>query len=77
MSIRRLAMAALFVLLADFPRWPRDSTKLRVKCVRRASRTWQSSSRRPRAYSRSHGLEVELQFTPNSPAQREGLTKGR
>jgi ABC-type nitrate/sulfonate/bicarbonate transport system substrate-binding protein len=75
MSIRRLAMAGMFVLLGGLPATAQETTKLRVNVFAGIQNLAIFVAQTKGIFTR-YGLEVELQFTPNSPAQREGLAKG-
>ena len=75
MSIRRLAMAVLFVLVGALPAMAQQPTKLRVNVFAGIQNLAIFVGQTKGIFAR-YGLEVELQFTPNSPAQREGLAKG-
>jgi ABC-type nitrate/sulfonate/bicarbonate transport system substrate-binding protein len=75
MSIWRLAMAALLALLGALPAMAQEPTKLRVNVFAGVQNLAIFVGQTKGVLAR-HGLAVELQFTPNSPAQREGLAKG-
>ena len=74
MSIRRFA-TALFALLAAVPAVAQETTKLRVNVFSGVQNVAIFVGQTKGIFKR-HGLDVELQFTPGSPAQREGLVKG-
>jgi ABC-type nitrate/sulfonate/bicarbonate transport system substrate-binding protein len=76
MSIRRIAMmAALLVLLGPMSASAQDTTKLRVN-VFTGVQNLPIFVGQAKAIFNRFGLEIELQATPNSSAQREGLAKG-
>lgn len=75
MSSRRLAMATLLVAFASLPVMAQEATKLRVNVFPGVQNLPIFVGQAKGVFKR-HGLDVELQFTPNSPAQREGLAKG-
>lgn len=75
MSIRRLAIAAFVILLGALPAMAQEATKLRAN-VFPGVQNLPIFVGQARGVFKRHGLDVELQFTPNSPAQREGLAKG-
>jgi ABC-type nitrate/sulfonate/bicarbonate transport system substrate-binding protein len=75
MSIWRLAMPALLVLLGALPAVAQEPAKLRVNVFAGVQNLAIFVGQAKGVFKR-HGLDVELQFTPNSPTQREGLAKG-
>jgi ABC-type nitrate/sulfonate/bicarbonate transport system substrate-binding protein len=75
MPMRRIAMVVLFALLGAHPAAAQEPTKLRVN-VFAGIQNLAIFVGQTKGIFASHGLEVELQFTPNSPAQRDGLAKG-
>jgi len=75
MPIRRLAMATLAVLFGSLPAPAQEPAKLRVNVFSGVQNLPIFVGQAKGMFTRQ-GLEVELQFTPNSPAQREGLAKG-
>src|SRR5437870_313274 len=75
MSIRRLGIAALFILLGASTSMAQDATKLRVNVFPGVQNLPIFVGQAKGVFKR-HGLDIELQLTPNSPAQREGITKG-
>jgi ABC-type nitrate/sulfonate/bicarbonate transport system substrate-binding protein len=75
MPTRRVALVALFALLGAHPGMAQDPTKLRVNAFAGIQNLALFVGQTKGIFAR-YGLEVELQFTPNSPAQREGLAKG-
>jgi ABC-type nitrate/sulfonate/bicarbonate transport system substrate-binding protein len=75
MSMRRLAASALFTLLAATPAVAQEATKLRVNLFAGVQNLAIFAGQAKGIFKR-HGLDVDVQFTPGSPAQREGLAKG-
>jgi ABC-type nitrate/sulfonate/bicarbonate transport system substrate-binding protein len=74
-AIRRLAIAFSLGLFGVLPAMANEPTKLRVNVFAGVQNLAIFVGQAKGVFAR-HGLEVELQFTPNSPAQREGLAKG-
>jgi NitT/TauT family transport system substrate-binding protein len=82
--IRRFGVAALALIgllsgcaeMASAPGAPPEPATLRVNVFRGASNAPIYMALERGAFSR-RGLTVELQFTPNSTAQRDGLAAGR
>jgi ABC-type nitrate/sulfonate/bicarbonate transport system substrate-binding protein len=81
-SIRQglgIALAGLTALLAgcaDTPKVPSAPVTLRIN-VFRGSSNIPIYMAMERGYFAQHGITPELQFTPNSVAQRDGLATGR
>jgi ABC-type nitrate/sulfonate/bicarbonate transport system substrate-binding protein len=75
MTIRRLAIVALLALLGAAPARAQDATKLRVN-VFAGVQNLPIFVGQTIGIFRRYGLEIELQATPSSPAQRDGLAKG-
>ena len=75
MPTRRVAMLLLFVLFGARPGIAEEPTKLRVNVFAGVQNLALFVGQTKGMFAR-HGLQVELQFTANSPAQREGLAKG-
>jgi len=75
MVTRRVAVAALFALLGAQPLMAQGPVKLRVNVFAGIQNLALFVGQTKGIFAR-YGLEVELQFTPNSPAQRDGLAKG-
>lgn len=74
-AIWRLAIALSFGLFGVLPAMANEPTKLRVNVFAGVQNLALFVGQAKGVFARN-GLEVELQFTPNSPAQREGLAKG-
>lgn len=75
MSVRKLAMVSLFVLLGTIRATAQETTTLRVN-VFSGVQNLPIFAGQAKGIFKRHALEIDLQFTPNSPAQREGLAKG-
>lgn len=75
MSIRRIAIAVLLVLIGALPAIAQQPAKLRVNVFAGIQNLAIFVGQTKGIFAR-YGLEVELQFTLNSPVQREGLAKG-
>jgi ABC-type nitrate/sulfonate/bicarbonate transport system substrate-binding protein len=75
MAIWRLAMAVLFVLLGGLSALAQEPIKLRVNVFAGIQNLAIFVGQTKGIFAR-YGLEIEVQFTANSPAQREGLAKG-
>jgi ABC-type nitrate/sulfonate/bicarbonate transport system substrate-binding protein len=72
---RALAMAILFAVLAMPAANAQEPAKLRINVFPGVQNLPIFVGQAKGVFAR-HKLDVELQFTPNSPAQREGLAKG-
>jgi ABC-type nitrate/sulfonate/bicarbonate transport system substrate-binding protein len=78
MTMRRLAFALILglgLLDAIPPAAASEPAKLRVNVFAGVQNLPIFAGLAKGIFGR-HGLDIELQFTPNSPAQREGLAKG-
>ena len=75
MAIWRLAMAVLFALLGGLPASAQEPIKLRVNVFAGIQNLAIFVGQTKGIFAR-YGLEIEVQFTANSPTQREGLAKG-
>jgi ABC-type nitrate/sulfonate/bicarbonate transport system substrate-binding protein len=75
MPTRRVAMLLLFALLGARSGIAQEPTKLRVNVFAGVQNLALFVGQTKGMFAR-HGLQVELQFTANSPVQREGLAKG-
>jgi ABC-type nitrate/sulfonate/bicarbonate transport system substrate-binding protein len=73
--MRCLAMGALVVLASALPAMSQETTALRVN-VFPGFQNLPIFAGHAKGIFKRHELDVELQFTPNSPAQREGLARG-
>lgn len=74
-AIWRLVIALSLGLFGVLPAMANEPTKLRVNVFAGVQNLAIFVGQAKGVFARS-GFEVELQFTPNSPAQREGLAKG-
>lgn len=75
MAAMRLAIALFLCVLGMCPAMANEPIKLRVNVFAGVQNLPIFVGQAKGVFARS-GLEVELLFTPNSPAQREGLAKG-
>lgn len=75
MAMRRLAIAMLLGLFCTSATAADETKKLRVNVFAGVQNLPIFAGQAKGIFARS-GLDVEVQFTPNSPAQREGLAKG-
>ncbi len=73
-AMRRLTIA-LFLFLGMCPAMANEPTKLRVNVFAGVQNLPIFVGQAKGTFARS-GLEIELQFTPDSPSQRGGLAKG-
>jgi ABC-type nitrate/sulfonate/bicarbonate transport system substrate-binding protein len=74
-TMRRLTVAAALLLLGTIAGSAQETTKLRVNVFPGVQNLALYVGQAKGVFAR-HKLEVDLQFTANSPAQREGLAKG-
>ena len=70
-----IAIAGLFALLTTTAVEAQETAKVRVN-VFPGVQNLAIFAAQAKGFFARRKLEVELQFTPNSPAQREGLAKG-
>ena len=75
MTVMRLAVAVLLCLFSASAAMATEPKKLRVNVFAGVQNLALFAGQAKGIFARK-GLEIELQFTPNSPAQREGLAKG-
>jgi len=71
----RLATLAFLALIGALPAMAQETTKLRLN-VFAGVQNLPIFVGQAKGVFRSRGFDIELQFTPNSTAQREGLAKG-
>ena len=73
--LARLAASALLILLGALSAMAQESTKLRVN-VFVGLQNLPIFFGQAKGVFKRRGFDIELQFTPDSTAQREGLAKG-
>jgi ABC-type nitrate/sulfonate/bicarbonate transport system substrate-binding protein len=74
-AMRRLSVLLVLALCWMSPAMANEPAKLRVNVFAGVQNLPIFAGQARGVFARN-GLEIELQFTPNSPAQREGLAKG-
>jgi ABC-type nitrate/sulfonate/bicarbonate transport system substrate-binding protein len=75
MSLVRFTLGTLLVLGGVLPAVAQEAAKIRVNVFSGVQNLPIFVGQAKGVFTR-YGLDVDLQFTPNSPAQREGLAKG-